>query len=61
MWSVQFKQFIFKLRVHEEIYIGSKQVKSVVMNAEKMELSSKRKFLSSLISEMMMKSQSSKP
>jgi Replication factor-A C terminal domain len=57
--SVQFKQFIFKLKIKEEIYNGEKQVKSIVMNAEKVEPSSESKYLLRSIPEMLIENQSS--
>lgn len=55
--SVLFKQFIFKLKVKEEIYNGEKQIKSIVMNADVVAPSSESKYLLGLISEMMSEEQ----
>lgn len=55
--SVLFKQFIFKLRVKEEMYNDEQRVKSTVITAEKVDPSTESKYLLGLIDKMLLEDQ----
>jgi replication factor A1 len=55
--SVLFKQFIFKLRVKEEMYNDEQRVKSTVVSAEKVDPLTESKYLLGLIDKMLLEDQ----